>query len=182
MISANRKTLAKQNPGKLRDLQGLFLTEARKYNVLPLDSSFVERGDPTTRPNPIRGVMDFMYYPGMIRIPEDNSPNIKNRSFRIMADVEIPHGGAQGVPETQGGRFGSWALLVLDGKPEFVYAYSKGWRTVPDRMVRLPEVGAPLGHRDSICRPSLGSTFPFPRRRRHSRTPGRRARADWLGL
>jgi arylsulfatase A-like enzyme len=118
------KDLAKQYPEKLRDLQALFLTEARKYNVLPLDSSFVERGDPTKRPNPIRDVTDFTYYPGMIRIPENNSPNIKNRSFRIAAEVEIPQGGAEGVLATQGGRFAGWAFLVMDGKPEFVYAYS----------------------------------------------------------
>lgn len=60
----------------------------------------------------------------MIRIPEANSPDIKNRSFRITADVEIPAGGAEGVLATQGGRFGGWALLMLDGKPEFVYAYT----------------------------------------------------------
>jgi arylsulfatase A-like enzyme len=118
------KDLAQQYPDKLRDLQALFLSEARKYNVLPLDSSFTERGDPTKRPNPQRGVTDFTYYPGMIRIPEANSPYVKNRSFRIAADVEIPQGGADGVLATQGGRFAGWAFLVLDGKPEFVYAYS----------------------------------------------------------
>jgi arylsulfatase A-like enzyme len=118
------KDLAKQDSAKLRQLQGLFLSEARKYNVLPLDTSFAERGDPTVRPNPIRGVTDFTYYPGMIRIPENNSPDIKNRSFRIAADVEIPQGGAEGVLATQGGRFGGWAFLILEGKPEFVYAYS----------------------------------------------------------
>jgi arylsulfatase A-like enzyme len=118
------KDLAKQYPEKLRDLQALFLAEARKYNVLPLDSSFLERGDPSTRPNPIRGVTDFTYYPGTIRIPENNSPDTKNKSFRIVADVEIPQAGAEGVLATVGGRFGGWALLVLEGKPEFVYAYS----------------------------------------------------------
>jgi arylsulfatase A-like enzyme len=118
------KDLAQQYPDKLRDLQALFLSEARKYNVLPLDSSFTERGDPTKRPNPQRGVKDFTYYPGMIRIPEANSPYVKNRSFRISADVEIPQGGAEGVLATQGGRFAGWALLMLDGKPGFVYAYS----------------------------------------------------------
>jgi arylsulfatase A-like enzyme len=118
------KNLAQQYPDKLRDLQALFLSEARKYNVLPLDSSFADRGDPTVRPNPIRGITDFTYYPGMIRIPENNSPYVKNRSFRITADVEIPQSGAEGVLATQGGRFAGWALLVLDGKPEFVYAYS----------------------------------------------------------
>jgi arylsulfatase len=60
----------------------------------------------------------------MIRIPEANAPDIKNKSFRITADVEIPSGGAEGVLVTQGGRFGGWGLLVLDGKPMFAYAFS----------------------------------------------------------
>ena len=76
------------------------------------------------RPNLIRGQTDFTYYPGMIRIPEANSPDVKNKSFRIAAEVEIPEGGAEGVLATQGGRFGGWALLVLDGKPMFAYAYT----------------------------------------------------------
>ncbi len=118
------KNLAKENPKKLRDLQDRFLMEAVKYNVLPLDSSFGERADPTIRPNLLRGQSDFTYYPGMIRIPEANSADVKNKSFRIIAEVEIPEGGAEGVLATQGGRFGGWSLLVLDGKPMFAYAYT----------------------------------------------------------
>lgn len=64
------KNVAKDNPEKLRDLQTRFLIEAVKYNVLPLDSSFADRMDPSTRPNLLRGQTDFTYYPGMIRIPE----------------------------------------------------------------------------------------------------------------
>jgi arylsulfatase len=60
----------------------------------------------------------------MIRIPEGTSPDVKNKSFGVSADVEIPPGGANGVLGTLGGRFGGWALLVVDGKPEFAYAYS----------------------------------------------------------
>src|SRR4051794_6516382 len=60
----------------------------------------------------------------MIRIPEANSADVKNKSFRITADVEIAEGGAEGVLATQGGRFGGWSLLVLDGKPMFAYAYT----------------------------------------------------------
>jgi len=77
-----------------------------------------------TRPNLLRGQTDFTYYPGMIRIPEANSPSVHNKSFRITADVEIPQGGADGVLATQGGRFGGWSLLVLDEKPMFAYAYT----------------------------------------------------------
>jgi arylsulfatase A-like enzyme len=116
--------VAKENPEKLRELQALFWVEAAKYNVLPLDSSFADRMDPATRPNLLRGRTDFTFYPGMIRIPEANSPGVHNKSFRITADVEIPQGGADGVLATQGGRFGGWSFLVLDGKPMFAYAYT----------------------------------------------------------
>jgi hypothetical protein len=60
----------------------------------------------------------------MIRIPEANSPSIHNKSFRIIADVEIPEGGAEGGLATQGGRFGGWSLLLLKGKPMFAFAYT----------------------------------------------------------
>ena len=80
--------------------------------------------DPSARPNLLRGQTEFVYYPGMIRIPEANSPDVHNKSFRITAEVEIPQGGADGVLATQGGRFGGWSLLVLEGKPMFAYAYT----------------------------------------------------------
>jgi arylsulfatase A-like enzyme len=118
------KNVAKENPQKLLDLRSRFLIEAVKYNVLPLDSSFADRMDPATRPNLLRGQTDFIYYSGMIRIPEANSPDTHNKSFRITADVEIPRGGGDGVLATQGGRFGGWSLLVLDEKPMFAYAYT----------------------------------------------------------
>ena len=118
------KDLAKENPKKLSDLQARFLIEAAKHNVLPIDSSFADRANPALRPGFNTGRTDFIYYPGMIRIPEANAPDIKNKSFHIAADVEIPQGGADGILATQGGRFGGWGLLVLDGKPMFAYAYS----------------------------------------------------------
>jgi arylsulfatase A-like enzyme len=118
------KDLAKENPKKLSDLQARFLIEAAKHNVLPIDSSFASRANPALRPGFNTGRTDFIYYPGMVRIPEANAPDIKNKSFHIAADVEIPQSGADGILVTQGGRFGGWGLLVLDGKPMFAYAYS----------------------------------------------------------
>ena len=116
--------LAAKNPEKLKELQAVFDVEAKKYNVYPLDSSVSERGDPAVRPSPTRGRNLFTYYPGMTRIPEGSTPDVKNKSYRITADVEIPDGGANGVLATQGGRFAGWGLLVLDGKPVFVHAGS----------------------------------------------------------
>ncbi len=60
----------------------------------------------------------------MIRIPEGTTPDVKNKSYSVTAEVEIPAGGASGVLATQGGRFGGWGLLVLDSKPVFVHAFS----------------------------------------------------------
>ncbi len=102
----------------------MFEREARKYNVFPLDASFAERADVSIRPSLTRGRNTFTYYPGTIRVPEGAAPDMKNKSFTITAEVEIPEGGAEGVLVTQGGRFGGWGLLVMDGKPEFDYAFS----------------------------------------------------------
>ncbi len=116
--------LAAANPAKLRELQGVFDKEAKKYNVLPLDASFIARVDVRIRPSLTRGRDTFTYYPGTIRIPEGAAPDVKNKSFTVTAEVEIPEGGADGVLVTQGGRFGGWGLLIMDGKPEFDYAFS----------------------------------------------------------
>jgi arylsulfatase len=116
--------LAAQNPAKLKELQALFDQEAKKYHVYPLDATFAERADVSIRPSLTRGRTSFTYYPGTIRVPEGSAPDTKNRSFTITAEVEIPAGGADGVVITQGGRFGGWGLLLLDGKPEFDYAFS----------------------------------------------------------
>ena len=116
--------LAAKNPAKLKELQALFDKEARKYNVYPLDSSAGERGNPGIRPSPSAGRTDFTFYPGIIRIPEGSAPDFKSKSYTLTAEVEIPDTGANGVLGTIGGRFGGWALLLLDGKPLFAYAYS----------------------------------------------------------
>ena len=116
--------LAAKTPAKLAELLKIFDMEARKYNVYPLDSTMAERVDPAIRPSLTKGRTEFTYYPGQIRIPEGSAPDVKNKSYTMTADVEIPSGGAEGVLGTMGGRFGGWALLVTDGKPEFVFAYS----------------------------------------------------------
>jgi arylsulfatase A-like enzyme len=116
--------IAEQNPDKLRELQDLFWAEAARYNVLPLDATFTERVDPGIRPSLTRGRSVFTYYPGMVRIPEGSTPDVKNKSYTVTANVEIPKNGANGVLVTQGGRFGGWGLLVMDSRPLFVHALS----------------------------------------------------------
>jgi arylsulfatase len=121
---AQANDLAAREPAKLKELQQVFDREAKKYNVYPLDSSFAERADPALRPSLTRGRAAFTYYQGMIRIPEGTAPNVKNKSYTMTAEVEIPSGGAGGVLGTLGGRFGGRALLLVDSKPEIVFAYS----------------------------------------------------------
>jgi arylsulfatase len=113
--------LAKSNPEKLRELQRLFYIEAVKYNVLPLDNTKVERLDVQNRPSNIRGLKEFTYYDGMVRIPEGGAPDLKNKSFGISAVVDIPEGGAEGMLMTQGGRFCGLGLYLLDSRPVFHY-------------------------------------------------------------
>jgi hypothetical protein len=77
--------------------------------------------DVSNRPSLTRGRDTFTYVPGMIRIPEGAAPDIKNKLFRISANVVIPDGGADGVLLTQGGRFCGWGLYIIDGVPKFHY-------------------------------------------------------------
>jgi len=113
--------LAASEPKRLRELQELFWIEAAKYNVLPLDNSKIERLDSRNRPSLTRGRSLFTFYPGMTRIPAGSAPDIKNKSFKIAAEFNIPDGGAEGVLVTQGGRFNGWALYLLEGRPVFHY-------------------------------------------------------------
>lgn len=113
--------LAAREPAKLRALQDLFWVEAAKYNVIPIDNSRSERFDVATRPSLTRGRSVFTYFPGQVRIPEGAAPDLKNKSFKIAADVVVPANGAEGIIATQGGRFNGWALYLLQGKPVFHY-------------------------------------------------------------
>jgi arylsulfatase len=113
--------LAAKEPRKLRELQELFWVEAAKYNVLPLDNSKIERMNVDNRLSLTRGRAVFVYYPGMVRIPEGSAPDLKNKSFKIGAEVEIPAAGAEGVLMTQEGWFNGLGLYLLHGKPIFHY-------------------------------------------------------------
>jgi arylsulfatase len=113
--------LADKYPDKLRELQLLFYAEAAKYNVLPLDDSGTERVDPAIRPSLTRGRTEFTYTGAVRRIPEGAAPDLKNKSFRITADVVLAKGNTQGVLVTQGGLSGGYALMFENGKPVFYY-------------------------------------------------------------
>jgi Concanavalin A-like lectin/glucanases superfamily len=113
--------LASSKSDQLKELEILFYAEASKYNVLPIDNSKTTRMGPGIRPSLIAGRTSFTYYDGDTRIPEGSSPETKNRSFTVTADVEIPDKGAEGMIITQGGLFSGWALYLAQGKPTFHY-------------------------------------------------------------
>jgi arylsulfatase len=112
--------LAAKMPGKLKEMQALFMKEAAKYNVLPLDNRAFARAI-TPRPSATAGKTVFTYTGENAGIPEGNAPSILNKSFTITAEVEVPQGGGDGMIVTEGGRFGGYALYLLKGKPVFTY-------------------------------------------------------------
>ena len=115
--------LGAKDPAKLKEMQALFMTEAAKYNVLPIDDRGAERFDPSVagRPDLMGGRTSLTVYGGMIGMMENAFINVKNLSKSITADVKIPSGGAKGVILAQGGRFGGWSLYFKDGKPAYTY-------------------------------------------------------------
>jgi arylsulfatase len=117
--------LTAKNPDKLKELQDLFLSEAVKYSVLPLDDRTLERLNPAMvgRPDLMAGRTSLTVHEGMTGMSENVFINTKNRSHAITADVEIPKAGANGVILAQAGRFGGWSLYLKDGKPTYTYNF-----------------------------------------------------------
>ena len=109
-------------PEKLAELQELWLIEARKYNVLPLDDRRIERfnSDLAGRPVLIKGNTQLLFG-GMGRLTENSLLNIKNKSHAVTAEVEVPEAGAEGVIIAQGGAFAGWSLYAKDGRPRYCY-------------------------------------------------------------
>jgi len=116
------RNLAAENPEKLHELQRLWLIEAVKYNVLPIDDRTADRLNPEIagRPTLIHGNSQLLFA-GMGRLSENSVVSIKNKSFSVTAEVEVPEKGAAGVVIAQGGRFGGWSLYFVAGKATFVY-------------------------------------------------------------
>jgi len=114
--------LAAEMPEKLAELQQLWLDEARKYNVLPLDDRRLERFNPDLagRPTLVKGSSQLLFG-GMGRLTENVVLNIKNKSHAITAEVVVPDEGAHGVMIAQGGAFAGWSLYAKEGKPTYCY-------------------------------------------------------------
>jgi arylsulfatase A-like enzyme len=114
--------LAQDMPDKLHELQRLWLIEATKYNVIPLDDRTAERAnaDIAGRPQLITGDTQ-VFYPGMNRLSENSVLSIKNKSFSVTAEVVVPNGSLSGTILAQGGAIGGWSFYAKDGKTSFTY-------------------------------------------------------------
>jgi len=112
--------LSSKNPDKLKELQTVFMAEAQKYQVMPLDNSVLPRLL-TPRPSAIAGKTEFTYQGENANIPVGNAPSIMNKDYTITAEITVPKGGAEGMIATMGGRFGGYGLYLLKGKPVFTY-------------------------------------------------------------
>jgi arylsulfatase A-like enzyme len=141
------RNIAAENPDKLRELQRLFMIEAAKYNVLPLDDRRVERfnADLAGRPQLIRGNTQVLFG-RMGRLTESSVVVIKNKSHSVTAEITVPESGANGVIIAQGGAFGGWSLYLHEGRPAYCYnlfglkrfkVYGEGVVPAGDHQVRM---------------------------------------------
>jgi len=134
--------IAAANPAKVKELQGLFMQEAQKYEVFPMDASVATRLV-ASRPNITAGRSEFVYTRPLTGIPQGDSPLLLNTSYTITADIEVPEGGAEGMLLTSGGRFGGYGFYLLKDKPVFL------WNLVDLKRIRWegPDALAPGKHR-----------------------------------
>lgn len=118
------RDLSKEQPDKLHELQRLWLIEAVKYNVLPLDDRFAERASSEIagRPDLVPGNRQIIFG-GLTRVPSMTMVNMQNKSYAITADVQVPDSGAEGVIAAVGGNTGGWSLYAKNGKPKFCYNF-----------------------------------------------------------
>jgi arylsulfatase len=138
--------LAAKNPQKLAELQSIYLQEAAKYHVLPMDDRVFERLDGALvgRPDLMGGRTSMTLAEGMTGMMESVFINVKNRSKTITAEIEVPQGGAKGTVIAQGGRFGGWSLYVKDGVPAYDYNFLGLQRTSIAGTAKLPPGKATL--------------------------------------
>jgi arylsulfatase len=135
-------------------LQALFLKEARRYDVLPMDPRFAERLDPKLRVSgPAK--TSWTYFGNSVWLPEPVGPQLFPRGHRITAELVIPKGGAEGVVACAGAFSAGWSLYVKDGKPSFRYTFFDladvtipGTVALPEGKVTLKTEFVPDGSRE----------------------------------
>jgi arylsulfatase A-like enzyme len=133
------RDLSKEHPDKLHELQRLWLIEATRNNVLPLDDRGIERALPEIagRPTLVQGNRQLLFG-GMGRLSESSVVNIKNKSHAVTAEVVVPDGGAEGVIVAQGGSIGGWSLYASKGRLRYCYNLLGVQRFYVDSDQQLP--------------------------------------------
>jgi len=101
-------------------MKQMFIAEAKKYNVFPMDASVAAR-IVAPRPNITAGRSEFVYTRPMTGLPQGDSPNVLNASYTFTADIDVPQGGAEGMIVTSGGRFAGYGFYLLQGRPVFLW-------------------------------------------------------------
>ena len=112
--------IAAKNPQKVQEMKRMYVAEAKKYQVFPLDASVAARVV-APRPNITAGRTEFVYTRPMTGLPQGDSPALLDASYTITADIEVPQDGAEGMVLTSGGRFGGYGFYLLKGKPVFLW-------------------------------------------------------------
>jgi arylsulfatase len=112
--------LAAKYPQKVKEMKQMFIAEAKKYQVFPLDASVAAR-IVAPRPNITAGRTEFVYTRPMTSLPQGDSPFLLDASYTVTADIEVPQGGAEGMILTSGGRFGGYGFYLLEGKPVWLW-------------------------------------------------------------
>jgi len=135
------QNIAAKFPDKVKELKTMFIAEARKYNVFPMDASVAAR-IVAPRPNITAGRTEFVYTKPMVGLPQGDSPMLLDCSYTITADITVPEGGAEGMILTSGGRFGGYGFYLLKGKPVFL------WNLIDLKRVKWegPDALAPGKH------------------------------------
>jgi arylsulfatase A-like enzyme len=132
--------LAKKHLDKLHELQRLWLIEAVKYNVLPMDDRMMERANPELagRPQLVRGNRQLLFG-GMGRLTENSIVNYKNKSHAVTAELVLPKADANGVIVAVGGSIGGWSLYLKDGKLKYCYNFYGMKQYVTESSIKLTE-------------------------------------------
>lgn len=133
--------IAAEHPDKVEEMRKMFVEEAKKYQVFPLDASVAAR-IVAPRPNITAGRTEFVYTRPMTGLPQGDSPFLLNSSYTITADIDVPEGGAEGMILTSGGRFAGYGFYLLEGRPVFL------WNLLDLKRIKWegPEALAPGKH------------------------------------
>ena len=135
--------LADREPERLAELQALFDREARRFGVYPMRDPGSPRGGDYAVPHVLDGVTAMTYTTAHVRMPESSVMNLRNCSFAITAEIDVPDGGAEGVIVCQGGTMAGWSLhLDIESRPVFHY----NWYGHEHTVVQAPAGRGPGGH------------------------------------